>query len=177
MNTHTAEKLLADLGAGITKTDLITVLAHNPGLFNIYCKLALSGKQPAAWRAAWIVDAYDEIYGGCFTSCIPFICLGVETEKNDGVRRAMLRILSRYEIPEPQLARLIDTLYRLLWEGKTVSDKVLSMRILYRISCHHHEMRHELYDSIGMQLDRESKGFCSAGKRIMAAIRKEENQN
>ncbi len=164
------EKALLDFAPGVTKENLIEAVHQKPALFEQFWSLALNGKQPAAWRAAWLADSFDEKYPGHFQHHIPDICKRVASEPNDGVRRAMLRILLRYPIPEELEHELMGHLFKFLFEGKTASDKVLPMKILFIMTKKYPELDRELFDSIEMQMDLEGKAFISAGKKIMTAL-------
>ena len=166
------EKALLDFAPGITKESIIEAIHQKPGLFEQFWSLAMNGTQPAAWRAAWVADSFDEKYPGHFTPHLHDICDRVVNEKHDGLRRAMLRILLRYPIPEELEHDLMEVLFRYLFDGKTASDKVLPMKILFNMTKKYPELDRELYDSIEMQLDLEGKAFVSAGNKIMTALRK-----
>ena len=170
------EKALLGFIPGVTKEILVEAIHQDPSLFDQFWEMALSGKEPAGWRAAWVADAYDEKYPGRFTPYLPHLCERVGVEKNVGVRRAILRTLTRYDIPAAYKTTVIDACFRYLWEGKTVCDKVMSMKILYRMALEQPELRKELYDSIELQLDMDagSKGFIGAGKKTLAALRKKD---
>ena len=170
------EKALLDFIPGVTKEILVEAIHQDPSLFDQFWELALSGKEPAGWRAAWVADAYDEKYPGRFQPYLPQLCNRVGVEKNVGVRRAILRTLTRYDIPVACKPTVIDVCFRYLWEGKTVCDKVMSMKILYRMALEQPELRKELYDSIEMQLEMDagSKGFMGAGKKMLVALRKKD---
>jgi len=166
------EKALLDFAPGVTKESIIEAIHQKPELFEQFWSLAMNGTQPAAWRAAWVADSYDEKYPGHFQHHIPDICARVATEKNDGIRRSMLRILLRYPIPESLEYDLMGILFQYLFDGKTASDKVLPMKILFNMTKKYPELDRELYDSIEMQMELEGKAFVSAGNKIMTALRK-----
>lgn len=97
------------------KDGMIAFLDAHPGNYDEAIRLALSDKQPYAWRAAWLLH-------GCMahndTRIRPFIAqmIGVLPEKRDGHQRELLKILSKMEIPEDLEGLLFDHCVR-LWEG------------------------------------------------------------
>jgi hypothetical protein len=82
--------------------------------FRSLLDLALTGRDPMAWRAAWILDGVAEKHPGLATPHVGEIIRKLPGLKSKGTLRSMLRLLCRYEIPEEVQGLLIDLCFSYL---------------------------------------------------------------
>lgn len=126
------------------KADLIAWLTARPEAFEEIIKLSLTGKQPVAWRAAWLL-----------WSCMsendqrvqPYTAemVGSLAGRNDNHQREILIILRKMEIPEETEGLLFDLCTK-VWEnaGKKPAVRLNAFKLLVKIAGKHPELQKEL---------------------------------
>ncbi|MDD3877333.1 MAG: hypothetical protein PHT69_11985 [Bacteroidales bacterium] len=112
------------------KTEMISYLHTHPNEFEEAVALALSDKQPFAWRAAWLLwscmDKNDPRMQGYIGKII-----NVLPTKNDGHQRELIKILSLMEIGEEHEGFLFNICVS-LWE-KTNKKPSVRLNAFYFI--------------------------------------------
>ena len=130
-------------------------------------------KDPIAWRAAWILDGSDELHQGLVGDRITGIIRKLPDLESAGALRSLLRMLCRYEIPEEEQGLLIDLCFSyLMSELYPVAVKVHAMQIIYHHTLLYPELKTELKTVIEDQMENNSVGFKSRGRRIIQQLEK-----
>ena len=130
-------------------------------------------KDPIAWRAAWILDGSDELHPGLVGDRITGIIRKLPDLESAGALRSLLRMLCRYEIPEEEQGLLIDLCFSyLMSELYPVAVKVHAMQIIYQHTLMYPELKTELKTVIEDQMENNSVGFKSRGRRIIQQLEK-----
>jgi len=165
--------LLADFPAGAEKDILVGEVIKNESHFKALLQLALHEKDPVAWRACWVLDGSDELKPGLACKYISKIVKALPGLESKGTLRSLLRLLSRYEIPEEEQGLLIDLCFSyLVSELYPVAVKVHAMEIIYRHVLLYPELRDELVAVIEDQIDNNSVGFLARGRRLIKQMEK-----
>jgi len=152
---------------------LINEIGASREQFNSLLDLALDGKDPVAWRAAWIVDGVAEKHPEMADSYITSIVRRLPGLKSKGALRSMLRLLCRYEIPEEEQGILIDLCFGILVsELYPVAVKVHAMQIIYNHVLLYPELKEELITVIEDQMNNNSVGFSSRARRLIRQMEK-----
>ena len=135
--------------------------------------LILEEKDPISWRAAWVLDGCDELHPGLVEDRIPGIVQRLPDLESTGALRSLLRMLCRYGIPEEQQGLLIDLCFGyMVSELYPVAVKVHAMQVIYQHTLLYPELKEELQTVIEDQLENNSVGFRSRGRRILRQLEK-----
>ncbi len=165
--------LLADIPSGIGKDLLIGEVIKSDSHFFTLLQLTLHEKDPLAWRACWVLDGSDERKPGLARKHIGTIVKALPDLESLGALRSLLRMLSRYEIPEKYQGLLIDLCFSyLVSELYPVAVKVHAMQIIYQHVLIYPELKDELMAVIEDQIANNSVGFKSRGRRLIKQMEK-----
>ncbi len=165
--------LLADIPSGAGKELLIQEVGNSKKKFDHLLNLCLKEPDPLAWRAAWIADGADEQWPGLAEHAILRMVNALPGMKSTGTQRCLLRMLSRYPIPEEEQGILIDECFSYLVSMRyPVAVKVHAMEIIYQHVLLYPELKDELASVISDQTDNNSVGFGSRGRRILKQLDK-----
>ena len=165
--------LLTDFPAGTEKDLLVGEVIKSESHFKALLQLALHEKDPVAWRACWVLDGSDELKPGLARKHISKIVKALPGLESKGTLRSLLRLLSRYEIPKEEQGLLIDLCFSyLVSELYPVAVKVHAMQIIYMHVLLYPELKDELVAVIEDQIDNNSVGFLSRGRRLIKQMEK-----
>ena len=165
--------LLADIPSGTEKDLYIQEVGDSEEKFRILLDLALYEKDPVAWRAAWILDGSDEQNPGLASNSTGKIIRRLPEIKSTGSVRSLLRLLCRYPIDEEDQGILIDLCFGyMVSELYPVAVKVHAMQIIYNHVLIYPELKEELVTVIEDQVNNNSVGFMSRGRRIIKQLEK-----
>jgi len=165
--------LLADFPSGVEKDLLISEVIKSESHFNTLLQLALHEKEPVAWRASWILDGSDEKKPGLARKHINKIVKALPALESRGTLRSLLRMLTRYDIPENEQGLLIDLCFSyLVSELYPVAVKAHAMQIIYNHVLLYPELKNELIAVIEDQADNNSVGFKARGNILIKQMEK-----
>ncbi len=164
---------LTDIPSGTGKDLLVGEAIKSESHFKALLQLALNEKDPLAWRASWVLDGSDELKPGLARKHISKIVKALPELESKGTLRSLLRLLSRYEIPEEEQGLLIDLCFSyMVSELYPVAVKVHAMQIIYLHVLLYPELKDELVAVIEDQIDNNSVGFLSRGRRLIKQMEK-----
>ena len=165
--------LLTDFPSGVEKDLLIGEVIKSESNFNTLLQLALHEKDPVAWRACWILDGSDEKKPGLARKHIPKIVRALAELESKGTLRSLLRLLSRYDIPEEEQGLLIDLCFSyLVSELYPVAVKAHAMQIIYNHVLLYPELKGEFTAVIEDQAENNSVGFKARGNILIKQMEK-----
>lgn len=165
--------LLMNFPSGAEKELFIREVHGNPAHFLSLLELALHEKDPIAWRASWVLDGSDEQHAGLATSSLNHIVQSLPALESKGSLRSLLRLLCRYDIPEEDQGLLIDLCFGYLTsELYPLAVKVHAMQIVYNHVLIYHELKDELVAVLEDQMENNSVGFMSRGRRLIKQMEK-----
>jgi len=165
--------LLADFPSGVEKEFLIGEVIKSESHFNRLLQLALHEKDPLAWRACWVLDGSDEKKPGLALKHISGIVQALPGLESKGTLRSLLRLLTRYDIPEEEQGLLIDLCFNyLVSEQYPVAVKAHAMQIIYHHVLLYPELKNELIAVIEDQAENNSTGFTSRGSILIKQMEK-----
>ena len=119
------------------------------------------------------MDSSDEQYPGLVEQFIAVIIQELPELKSTGALRSLLRMLSRYTIPEEEQGLLIDLCFGyMVSELYPVAVKVHAMQIIYNHALIYPELKEELRTIIEDQTENNSVGFMARGQRIIKQLDK-----
>jgi hypothetical protein len=157
------------------QTDFIaTIIIEHPPLFDELWKIFLDNEEPISRRAAWVVDVVSENRPELMTDMLDELVDSIPSFSHDGMKRHSLHILSRSPLPENKLGEITGFCFEWLMKpGEAVATKMYSMEILYRISEIEPDLKHELADTIKLQMIEGTPGIRSCGKRVLGKLSKD----
>lgn len=164
---------LTGIPTGKERALIIREIGYSEEKFLVLLELALHEKDPLAWRATWVLDGCDEMHPGLAKNQISKIIHMLPKLESMGVLRSLLRLLCRYEIDERDQGLLIDLCFSyLVSELFSLAVKVHAMQIVYNHVLLYPELKEELRTVIEDQVENNSVGFKSRGKRIISQLEK-----
>jgi hypothetical protein len=165
--------LLTDFPSGLEKDLLIGEVIKSESHFNTLLQLALHEKDPVAWRACWILDGSDEKKPGLARKHVPKIVRALPGLESKGTLRSLLRLLSRFDIPEEEQGLLIDLCFTyLVSELYPVAVKVHAMQIIFNHVLLYPELKGEFIAVIEDQAKNNSVGFKARGNILIKQMEK-----
>lgn len=126
------------------KEEMVSFLKSHTEFYDEAFELALSDKQPFAWRAAWLLwscleenDVRIKRYADKIVKCIK--------NKNDGHQRELLKILSLTQLKEKHEG-IVFNLCMDLWEnlGKDPSVRYHALKFILKIIAKHPELKEDV---------------------------------
>ena len=134
--------------------------------------IVLHGSEPVVQRAAWAMDVCLEAHPELLSPYVETLINALPRFSNNGVRRQVVKALSKREIPEKLEGQLADLCFEWLQSSTIpVGVKVHCMQILANIAARHPDLAGELYLVINEQIPRNSAGFASRGRKISTYLR------
>lgn len=167
------KELLGGPRINMHKKDLGAVIGSSPDAFNKLMILSLSKDMPGCWRAAWMMDYLAELDPSLPKRHIKHLWQQIPDEHPDGVKRSILRILTRYEIPEDQQGIATDLcLDWLVRESIPVAVKIYCMEILLMITREYPELKEEFSAIIEDQIPHNSVGYKARAAMVIKTMEK-----
>ncbi|MCW8848679.1 MAG: hypothetical protein OQJ81_01770 [Melioribacteraceae bacterium] len=126
------------------KDGMISFLNAHPEVYDEAVQLAISDKQPYAWRSAWLLWSCIEKNDKRIRKHIKEIVKAVAT-KNDGHQRELIKILHQMELSEKHESILFNICIN-IWEqiGKTPSVRITALRFILKMAEKHPELLNEI---------------------------------
>ena len=153
------------------KDEMISFMNAHPEFFDQAIKLAISDKQPYAWRAAWLLWSCMEENDNRIQKYIDSIVKSLK-DKDDGHQRELLKILYRMKPKEKHdgilLKHCID-----IWQqiDKTPSVRFNALKFIIKIVKKHPDLSREITFLIQDQyLETLSPGVKKSISRMMREL-------
>lgn len=165
--------LLSNIPSGKERALYIDSFSNSKGTFYELLEAMFHLNDPLKWRAAWIIDGCDEKNPGLASEHLHRIISNLDRLNSMGTLRSLLRLLTRYEIPERHRGLLVDNCFRYMRsEFYPVAVKVHAMQILYNLSRIYPELEQELTLTIEGQFENNTAGFKARGLIILKQMQK-----
>lgn len=165
--------LLANFPSGTEKDLIIQDVGVSEEKFLVLLEISLQEKDPLSWRAGWILDGSDELNPELAKNHLSKIIHRLPDLDSRGTLRCLLRLLCRYKIAEEDQGLLIDLCFKyMVSELYPVAVKVHAMQIIYNHVLIYPELKNELKTVIEEQVENNSVGFKSRGRRIISQLDK-----
>jgi hypothetical protein len=128
----------------LKKEELVSYMNSHPNEFSDLLTIALSDKQPQAWRAAWLIYHCMHKNDVRLKKHIRKIINALRFCK-DGHQREWLKVLERMELSENNMSLLFDVCFT-IWHEVTKSPSVrgTAFKTLIRIAKYYPELNDEL---------------------------------
>jgi hypothetical protein len=145
MSVKDNNSILEEVLSTLYKPQMIEYMLAHPELFDDAMELALSDKQPYAWRAAWLLTDIVNNRDTRLQKYIPQIIEAIQTKKKDGHQRELLHLVISQELDDEQEGMLFDLCMN-LWEsiGKQPSVRYTAFRYIAGLVKKYPELVHEL---------------------------------
>lgn len=126
------------------KEQMIVYVNNNPDSLNELLKLAISDKQPFAWRAAWLLWSCIDKNDFRIQKDINKIIKSLKNKK-DGHQRELLKILSVMKLTEKQECIICDISIDIIKDiSKNPSVRFTALKFIIEIIKKYPELKNEL---------------------------------
>ena len=153
------------------KDEMISFMNAHPEFFDQAIKLAISDKQPYAWRAAWLLWGCMEENDNRIQKYIDSIVKSLK-DKDDGHQRELLKILYRMKPKEKHDGILLNHCID-IWQqiDKTPSVRFNALNFIIKIVKKHPDLSREITFLIQDQyLETLSPGVKKSISRMMREL-------
>jgi hypothetical protein len=153
---------------------LVEMVASDPQRLPELVGLVAGENQQTAWHAAWGIEKlfakYPELFSVKLLEKITDIALRTEKE---GIRRLMLCVLNRADLPDELPVELINKAFDwILAENSAIAVRTVSMHYLLRVCRREPDLLPELQLSVSHLLEHiDSPGIRSVARKVMKAGR------
>jgi len=125
------------------------------------------------WRAAWVFEHLYFLKKDDLQHYLPDIIERLPNEVSDGNKRHFSKIISFSDVNNMINGDFINTCFNwLMSENIPVAVKAHCMQILYNVCKEYPDLKGELIEVIESQIDNNSAGFKSRGRKIINALNK-----
>jgi len=157
----------------LKKEEVAKIIGPDPDRFKEIMDLAFSRDMPICWRATWIMDYLAEIHPWLAEAWIGKLWQEVPKNHPVGVTRSLIRLLSRYDIPEDEMGPATDLcLEWITREAVPVAIKVFSMELLLKIATAYPELSNEFISIIEDHAENNSAGYKARSQYIIKNLQK-----
>lgn len=155
--------------------NLSLVLDHivgHPEYFDVLMAVALDDQLENSWRVSWMISKIYEKHPSLPEPYLVPIIDFLQRTNNSSKKREFLKLVSYYEVPEDQTALMLDYCIRQFTDaGEPVAVRVHAMQILFNISEREPELKHELIELIGHEMEyHPSAGIRSRGSKLLKKL-------
>ncbi len=135
--------------------------------------LFLEGEYRVTQRSAWMISTCADNHPELIRPYLKKMILKTqEPGVHDAVKRNVVRILQKIEIPVSLTGRVTDICFNFLADKKeAIAVRVFSMTVLYHITKKEPDLRNELRWLIEESLPEEKAAFKSRGKKILKNLK------
>jgi hypothetical protein len=149
------------------------VIGTDHAHFKTIMDLVLKDKDPVPARAAWVAELVTQKDPLLFVPYLKEVVKKLKHFTHPGTTRNILKILMRTEIPGSLQGMLIDFCFHCILDaGEKVAAKVYAMQIIENHVSMYPELAVELSEVIRDQLNKNSAGFRSRGKKVLTNLKK-----
>lgn len=167
----TLRDMILDEPGKASKNEIAAFIADDPDKFAELWQLIKTDIPPVPRLAAWIMDEVVAQHPFQVKPHVEDMVDFLPGDFHDGVRRNLVKILSRTPIPEDKHGELYDLCLRWLMSGdQPVAIKVWCMEICASIAWPYPELKEEVCMVIEEQMPFGSAGFRSRGKKVLKRL-------
>lgn len=151
---------------------LIHEIIHNSENVSVLSQIALYGKHPKSWRAAWLMDKIHEKEPSLIRPLIPQMIERLKVEINEGKKRHLLKLVSLNQIPVESLGFLTDHSIAVFTSSKEpIAVRVHAMQILHNIALLEPDLKSEIHIIIEHEIENHpSAGLVSRGRKLLKSL-------
>lgn len=150
---------------------IVEYIGSSSQRFEALMQLFFSDKWLLNQRAAWPLPIIVKKTPLLIYPYLKRLISNLENPSHNAVVRNTVRLLQDIPIPEELQGQVINICMKLLADPKEpVANRVFSMTVVYNISKKWPDLQNELYLLIESQMENESAGFKSRGRKILKLI-------
>jgi hypothetical protein len=125
--------------------------------------------QRSSWPIPFIVERFPELIYPYLEQLIN----NLENPSHNAVVRNTVKLLQNIDIPDKLQGQVVNICMALLADPKEpVANRIFSMTVIYNLSKKWPDLQNELLILIESQMENESAGFKSRGRKVLKAIAK-----
>lgn len=157
----------------VQKNAIADYIGGSKELFGALWEEIKSGEEPLPQRAAWALEECVSRQPELFDDIMEEAIALLPGTHHDAFYRNITKILSQREIPEKYQGILFDLAINwMLDPTKAVAIKAHCMTLAFNIAMPIPELREELAIVLKDQMEFNSAGFCSRGRKILKSLEK-----
>lgn len=128
-------------------------------------------KAPLPQRASWLLAVVNDHHPELLKPYLSKFIDSIEQFQVDGIRRNMMGVLAKHEIPEKLQGKAVDVCFRLLLSPtEKVAVKVEAMQTIANVTKQYPELKQELKLAIEDQLPKTTVAFHARSKHILKKL-------
>ena len=150
---------------------VIAYICEHPEAMNILVDIAMDETHAKNWRAMYLVDQIHDQYPDLVIPYFSAMTKFLLSTKNSSKKRHVLKIFSVHEIPEENMAMLLEfCIHEFTNAAEPVAVRVHAMQILYNIALKEPDFAGELVDLIENEI--EYHGSAGIANRVWKLVHK-----
>ena len=152
---------------------MITHSCEHPETMDILLSVAMDDSQAINWRAMYLFELIHNQYPQLVIPYLPALSEFLYTTKNSSKKRHLLKLISFHEIPEKNMALLLNfCIQEFTNAAEPVAVRVHAMQILFNIAQKEPEFAGELIDLIENEIEfHGSAGISSRGLKLLKRLK------
>ena len=152
---------------------VISYISEHPDSMNILLDIAMDDTQPKNWRAMYLVDQIHDKHPELVLPYFPKMTKFLLVTKNSSKKRHLLRLISSHNIPEEDMALLLDfSIQEFTNAAEPIAVRVYGMQILYNIALKEPDFAGELIDLIENEIEYHgSAGISNRGVKLVKKLK------
>ena len=169
MNFYTSLK--AEHSKALT-TKIVKEIIAEPKRMKEIVDLILDAPYRITQRAAWSLSVVAEKHSELLLPFLPTLVKKLEEKGNHpSINRNIVRALQYIEVPKKLEGKVLDNCFKLLnSQDEPLAVRCFSMTVIHNLVGKYPEIKRELAESINSQIDQQSAGFKSRGRRILKEL-------
>ncbi|MBC8005105.1 MAG: hypothetical protein H7X84_06500 [Verrucomicrobia bacterium] len=147
-------------------------IGNYPEHLGALMKLVFDDSNPRNWRAAWMVDKIHEQHPDLIIPYLPAMTDFVLTTKNEGKKRHLLKLISLHEIPEDQMAVMLNYCIDVFTSPtEPIAVRAHAMQVLFNIAQKEPDFAGELIELIQNEMELHgSAGIAARGRQLIKKL-------
>jgi len=152
---------------------VITHSLDHPKTLDILLGIAMDDSQSINWRAMYLFELIHNQYPELVIPYLPAMTDFLLTTKNSSKKRHLLKLISLHEIPEENMAVLLNfCIQEFTNTAEPVAVRVNAMQILFNIAEKESDFAGELIDLIENEIEYHgSAGISSRGLKLLKKLK------
>ena len=158
-----------------SKEELLNALAANPEEVSLLIQIIESPPEKTAWRAAWIIDHFNQQYPELISPYLPELLRILKETAYNGARRSLLKIMISHPTMHSEDGELLDRCFHWTCSPSVpIAVRAHAMQYIHKLLPVYPELKNEFQICLESAVHDESKGVKGkAGKLLEKLIKRE----
>lgn len=152
---------------------IASAIGNDNKSFQQLLELIFNEPSPLPERASWVTDVVTDHFPKLINPHLNKIIQSLDKQMHQGVKRILLKIIVKGEIPKKLMGKLLNTCYAwLLDSDETIGVRANALLVIFEISKSEPDIIPELVAVIHELSGQISIGFDSRARKILKSIKK-----